>query len=689
MGSCIVALSAGLGIESIELRAAAVYFGVRGEECCMLRNSISRCLLMLGVSGAAVSGGRSGTSADSASEGLGVLWRITRMTFRYRWLLAIGAVAIVLASAFQLYIPIMLGDGIDAVGAVLSDEAVAQGRTSFLAQWALDVAVPSEGGTGDRLTATLLVIAGMILGLSALRGSFTFLHLYLTEVVAQRIGYELRLLYYEKLQRLSFAYHDRIHTGDLLTRGILDIEGVRGFTSRAMLRVVYLVVFVGAGAYLMLSSDLLLGLLSLSFVPFAAWRSILARLQMSVGWRRYQEEMGRLTQVMDENLKGIRVVRSFAAERYELEKYDAISDVAFERAFGLVGVRANNMTMVNLSFLLSMALVILFGGLKVLDATDPFTIGDLAQFLAFLGIMRVPVRYLGMVVAGWAQGATSGRRLFDVLDSVPEIQDHPDAKPLKVKEGVLKFEHVDFAFRDQFGDAQVLKDVSFEARPGHTVGIVGPPGSGKSTLAHLIPRFYDPTAGRILIDGQDISVVTLESLRHAVGVVEQDTFLFTTTIDNNVAYGDPRVPHGSIERATDSAQMKEYVDRLPTGFETLVGERGVTLSGGQRQRLSIARSILLHPQIIVFDDSTAAIDAATEQRIRAALQEVTADRATIIISHRLSSLMHADEILFLEEGAIVERGSHAELLAQQGKYRDLYELQIRPEDDRPQDFEVS
>ncbi len=653
----------------------------------MFRNSISRCLLLLGVSGAAVSGVRSGS--DSASEGFGVLWRITRMTFRYRWLLIVGAVAIVLASVFQLYIPVMLGDGIDAVGAVLSDEAAAQGRTSFLARWALDLVVPSDGVAGERLTSVLLVISLLILGLSALRGSFTFLHLYLTEVVAQRIGYELRLQYYEKLQRLSFAYHDRIHTGDLLTRGILDIEGIRGFTSRAMLRVVYLVVFVGAGAYLMLSSDLLLGLLSLSFVPFAAWRSVVARLHMSTGWRRYQEEMGRLTQAMDENLKGIRVVRSFAAERYELSKYDAISDVAFERAFRLVGVRANNMTMVNLSFLLSMSLVILFGGLKVLDTTDPFTIGDLAQFLAFLGIMRVPVRYLGMVVAGWAQGATSGRRLFDVLDSVPEIQDHPGAKPLRITDGVLKFEHVDFAFRDQFGDAQVLRDVSFEARPGHTVGIVGPPGSGKSTLAHLIPRFYDPTAGRILIDGQDISDVTLESLRHAVGVVEQDTFLFTTTIDNNVAYGDPRVPHGSIERATDSAQMKEYVDRLPTGFDTLVGERGVTLSGGQRQRLSIARSLLLHPQIIVFDDSTAAIDAATEQRIRAALQEVTADRATIIISHRLSSLMHADEILFLEGGEIVERGSHADLLAQQGKYRDLYELQIRPEDDRPSDFEVN
>ena len=612
-----------------------------------------------------------------------MLWRITRMTFQYRALLVVGAIAIVLASAFQLYIPITLGDGIDAVGAALTGEQADTERRSFLANWALGLFISDESGGSDVLSTTLLVVGMMILVLSGLRGGMTFLHLYLTEVVAQRIGYELRLQYYEKLQRLSFAYHDRIHTGDLLTRGILDIEGIRSFASRALLRVVYLTVFVGAGAYLMLSSDWLLGLLSLSFVPFAAWRSVVARLQMATGWRKYQEEMGRLTKVMDENLKGIRVVRSFAAESYELDKYGEISDTAFQRAFRLVGVRANNTTMVNTSFLFSMALVVLVGGMKVLEPTDPFSIGDLAQFLAFMGIMRVPVRHLGMVVAGWAMGASSGKRLFDVLDTVPEIEDKPGAKPLEVTEGVLTFENVGFAFHDQFGDAQVLQNVSFEARPGHTVGIVGPPGSGKSTLAHLIPRYYDPTEGRVLIDGQDISEVTLESLRHAVGVVEQDTFLFTTTIDNNVAYGDPRVAHGNIERATESSQMKEYVERLPSGYETLVGERGVTLSGGQRQRLSIARSIMLHPQVIVFDDSTAAIDAATEQRIRAALQEVTADRATIIISHRLSSLMHADEILFLEDGEILERGSHAELIAQQGKYRDLYELQIRPEDDRP------
>lgn len=599
------------------------------------------------------------TDQDASGGSFRILMRIVRMAFDYPALLAVGLVFIIGASVFQLFIPLLIGDGVDAVEEVFT----------------------SPDADTDALRRTLLVIAIFLLGSAVLRGLFTFGHMYISENIAQRLGYRLRMLYYEKLQRLSFAYHDRVHTGDLLTRGLLDIEGIRAFASRGLLRVVYLAIFVSTGTFLMMRVDWELALISLSFVPIAAWRSIVARLQTSRGWRLYQEEMGRLTKIMDENLKGIRVVRSFSAEPYEMDKYDKSSDEAFNRAFHLVGVRSKNLSIITLAFLGVMSVVLLVGGLKVLDDNDPFSLGQLAQFLAFMSIMQNPVRQLGMVVAGWAQGATSGKRLFEVLDQIPEIDDKPGAKDLVLTDGALRFEHVDFAYMDEYGDEQVLTDVSFEARPGHTIGIVGPPGSGKSTLAHLIPRFYDPIAGRILIDDQDISEVTLASLRRTVGVVEQDTFLFTTSIDNNVAYGDPWAEHRNIESATSHAQMNEYVERLPSGYGTLVGERGVSLSGGQRQRLSIARSIMLHPQVIVFDDSTAAIDAATEQRIRAALQEVTSDRATIIISHRLSSLMHANEILFLEGGKIVERGTHAELLERGGKYRDLYELQIRPEDD--------
>ena len=628
-----------------------------------LLNLLTRLTVVSAASATApAAGSASMTDADNTGGGFHVLMRIIRMALEYKMFIAVGLVLIVGASLFQLFIPLLIGSGVETVEEIFN----------------------SENPDIDALRWTLVTTAAMLLGSAVLRGLFTYGHMYISENLAQRLGYRLRMLYYEKLQRLSFAYHDRVHTGDLLTRGLLDIEGVRAFASRGMLRVLYLAIFVGTGTFLMMREDWQLALISLSFVPIAAWRSVVARLQTSQGWRRYQEEMGQLTKIMDENLKGIRVVRSFSAEPYELVKYDKSSNEAFNRAYQLVTVRATNLSYITLAFFGAMSLVLLVGGLKVLDETDPFSLGQLAQFLAFMSIMQNPVRQLGMVVAGWARGATSGKRLFEVLDQVPEIDDKPGAKDLVITGGVLRFEHIDFAYMDQFGDEQVLTDVTFEARPGHTIGIVGPPGSGKSTLAHLIPRFYDPIAGRILIDDQDISEVTLASLRRAVGVVEQDTFLFTTTIDNNVAYGDPWAEHRSIESATSNAQMGEYVERLPSGYGTLIGERGVSLSGGQRQRLSIARSIMLHPQIIVFDDSTAAIDAATEQRIRAALQEVTADRATIIISHRLSSLMHANEILFLEGGKIVERGSHAELLEQGGKYRDLYELQIRPEDDNVQ-----
>jgi ATP-binding cassette subfamily B protein len=324
------------------------------------------------------------------------------------------------------------------------------------------------------------------------------------------------------------------------------------------------------------------------------------------------------------------------------------------------------------AFMLSMAAVLWVGGLQVIDGE--LSPGELTQFLAFMSILLQPVRQIGMMINGYARGSATGGRLFAVLDIDPNIQDKPDAKPLEITSGTLEFHNVSFSYEDE----HALNGVSFKAEPGHTIGMVGPPGSGKSTIAHLVPRFYDPIEGHITIDGQDIRDVTLDSLRKAVGVVEQDTFLFTASVEHNIAYGDPWAPDDRVEQASKYAQLGDYIERLPGGYNTMVGERGVSLSGGQRQRLSIARSILLKPQLIVFDDSTAAIDAATEQRIRAALTDLTKDRATIIISHRLSSLMHADEILFIEAGKIVERGTHEELLALGGHYNDLYELQIRP-----------
>lgn len=580
------------------------------------------------------------------------------MALRYRWRMTIAVVTTIIAAIFQLLIPRLLGQAVDSAEGILR----------------------GVGGTtaASDAQSALLVIALLLMGASILRGVFTMVHNYQGEAIGQSIGYELRLAYYEKLQRLSFSYHDRVHTGDLMTRGMLDMEGVRMFVNTGLLRVVLLAILIGVGTYFLLSTDLVLGLLSLSFVPFVGWRATVARLKLRSSWRYLQERLSILTRIMDENLGGIRVVRAFASQDYELDKFDKTSNEALALANERIGIRARNTTVMTFAFFVAMLLVLWFGGNMVIDGD--ITPGQLTEFIAFMFILQMPVRQLGMMANAIARASTSGTRLFEVLDIEPVVQDKPGAPPLQITEGALRLDNVGFAYKDEFGDEEVLVDITFEARPGHTVGIVGPPGSGKSTIANLIPRFYDVTSGKITIDGQDVRDVTIESLRHAVGVVQQDTFMFTATIENNVAYGDPWADNETIARATGSAQLHDYVRRLPSGYQTLVGERGVSLSGGQRQRLSIARSVMLKPSIMVFDDSTAAIDAATEQRIRAALREVTKDRATIIISHRLSSLMHANEILFIEKGHIVERGTHEELIAAGGKYKDLYELQIRPGD---------
>ncbi|MGN6548312.1 MAG: ABC transporter ATP-binding protein [Pararhizobium sp.] len=594
-------------------------------------------------------------------EGLGVLFRITRMAFAHPWQVACAFGGTFAAAALQLSIPRLLGRAVDETQMVVHGGAAGQAAENAL--W---------------LTASLL------LAVSALRGAFTMLQNYYGEAVGHHIGYQLRLAFYEKIQRLSFSFHDRVHSGDLITVGMLDLEGVRMFFSTGLVRLLLLTLLIGLGAFLLLSTDVVLGLLSLSFVPFVAWRSSVVRLRLRAAWLTLQEWLAVLTRIMDENLSGIRVVRAFASQDHELEKFDRISQQALDLQHERIELRVRSTSVMTLSFFVAMGLVLFVGGHKV--AAGDMSVGTLASFLAFMTILQMPVRQIGMMVNAFARGSTCGTRLFDLLDLDIDIRDAPNARDLLVDEGVVRFDRVDFAYPAQ-PDRPVLKGVSFAARRGETIGIVGPPGSGKSTVASLLPRFYDVTGGAITIDGQDVRTVTLSSLRRAIGIVQQDSFLFTTTIENNIAYGDPWANGSRVERASESAQLHNYVLGLPEGYGTIVGERGVSLSGGQRQRLSIARVLMLKPPIIIFDDSTAAVDAGTEQRIRASMRELSRDSVTIVIAHRLSSLMHADEILFLEDGVVVERGTYDELLAKGGRYRALHDLQVRPGDEMLDDME--
>ena len=541
----------------------------------------------------------------------------------------------------------MLGEGVDQAFTLFQDGSHNRGEIESL----------------------LLGTAITVLIVALLRGTTGFAQMFLGETLSQRVSNRLRMLYFDKLQLLSFSFHDRVHTGQLMSRGLSDIEGVRMFVQTGLVQIVrILVVLVAAGVF-MAMIDWQLAVLSLSFLPFMAYRSARLRLQLRVTWLKIQDALGDLTTTMQENLAGVRVVRAFSAQKYEEAKFDVTAKEVVELRMSAARAHARGGGSISFAFLVAWAVVLWAGGEKVINGD--ISIGELTQFFFYLALLRFPVRMLIMVVNSTARASSAGGRIFEILDIPSDIADNPVADPLAISDGVLRFENVSF----NYGDAPALRNVSFEARKDHTIGIVGAPGSGKSSITNLIPRFYDPTSGRVTIDGTDLRDATVNSVRQAIGLVEQDPFLFDGSIRNNIRYGDVGASDEKVETAAKIAQIHEFIASLPEGYDTELGERGIGLSGGQRQRVAIARTLLTNSPILVLDDSTSSVDAGTDARIRSALREHTGVQTTIIIAHRLSSLMHADEIIVLETGSVVERGTHEELLALGGHYKLLWDLQ--------------
>ena len=580
-----------------------------------------------------------------------LLGRVISLALKYRRLFALATATSLGASFFNLVTPGLLGRAIDQAHGLLQ-----QGHGYDAdAMWAL-------GWT-----------AALVLGASMLRGLLQMTSGYSGERIGQSVGRDLRLAFFDKLQRLSFDYHDRVHSGDLITRGMLDLEGVRGFIENGLQRLISLFLLLGVGSAILFMQDPLMAALTLSFVPFVAWRAANMGLRLRLAWTRLQERMSVLTRVMEENLQAARVVRAFASRRFEMSKFDDAGNAALALANERIVLRSKSMAVINSSYYLAMALVLWVGGHRV--AAGIITIGQLTQFLAFMTILQLPVRQIGMIMNSSARAISSGKRVFEVLDLEPAIRDADDAQPIEIGHGVLCFENVSFAYGSGDGASRTLCDVSFTVAPGRTLGIVGPSGSGKSTVAQLIPRFYDVTAGRVTIDGQDVRAVTLDSLRAAVGIIQQDVFLFDDSMSRNIGYADIEAETHHLSDAASAAQIHDFISGLPAGYDTMAGERGSNLSGGQRQRLSIARGMVPAPRVLVFDDVTSAVDAVTEHQLRTALRKATHGSATIVISHRLGSVIHADEIIVLDKGRIVERGTHAELLEIEGYYAMLWALQ--------------
>ena len=585
-----------------------------------------------------------------------ILIRLLGFIRPFKVLAAITFTMMIGASAFALLVPQIIG-------------------------YALDSAIESRGATGEVAWRSLLLGFAAIMGAAVLRGVFAYCQQYLGETLSQSIAYGIRNAIYERLQKLSFAYHDQAQIGQIMSRATQDVEAVRMYINMGIVRVGAIFVLLIITLALMIQTSVTLALVSWTFLPLMGIVSVYMSAKLRPLWEYVQDGQGRMGNVLQENLSGVRVVKAFSREDFEASKFRDVVEHLFTYSYKTNQIQATSGPLMTALGALAIVSTIGFGGREV--AAGQITPGELVAFMVYLQIMQQPVRQLGFIINIFSRTGSAGRRIYDILDAESAVIEKPNAIALGDASGAVAFDHVSFGYSVK---APVLHDVSFEARPGEIVALVGPTGSGKSSFVNLMPRFYDVTEGRVLIDGHDVRDLTIPSVRSQIGIVQQDVFLFIDTIRENIRYGRLEATDEEVEEAARIARIHDFIVSLPDGYDTWVGERGVTLSGGQKQRISIARTLLLDPAILIFDDSTSSVDMETEYLIQQALAELMRGRTTFVIAQRLRTVKAADTILVLDRGVIVERGRHDELARAGGLYQRIYELELR---DQEEAFEAS
>jgi ATP-binding cassette subfamily B protein len=559
----------------------------------------------------------------------------------------------------------------EAVGALVSLLLVS--AANLTAPQLVRLAVDDGLGRAQRSTLIFAVLG--LIGIAALRGLFNFFQGYLAERASQGVAFDMREALFARIQRLSFSYYDQAQTGQLMTRVTNDVEQVRTFVGAGVVQLVAsAVMLVGCIGLLLFLNPLLALAVLATIVPILF---VLRRFVGKMGplFGSVQILLGRLNTILQEDLRGLRVVRAFSGEDREAARYGQVNDELLGKNLSLIDAFANNFPFVIFFANVGTLVVVGLGGLQILHGK--LTLGGLIAFNSYLGFLLMPIMTMGFLAAMLSRAGVSAERVFELLDTVVEIQDPPNAMALPPVQGEVELRDVHFRYPGS--EREILRGVTFTAKPGQLVAILGTTGSGKSTITNLIPRFYDVTGGAVLIDGHDVRGVTLASLRSQIGIVLQDVLLFSGPVRDNIAYGRPDATIEEVRAAAAAAQAAEFIEALPQGYDTVIGERGVGLSGGQRQRIAIARALLTNPRLLILDDSTSAVDAETEGAIQAALDTLMrgAQRTSIVIAQRISTVRDADLIVVLDEGKIAAQGTHDELLANSPLYNDILGSQLQ------------